>query len=161
MRKKNRRTSILGASGKRADGSRGSSCGMIALCNGEKRRCPEPPPEWMTCAPPQNRKTLVPDFAERHAKRLVLGFVKNAILKERDNEHQKMRRNGFYQVRNTRRRLLSVSRKFPQVPMLPADDVIDSGWGNDNACHAFETGWKRHRLSRGPCISQPNMKNSL
>ena len=112
MRKKNRRTSILGASGKRADGSRGSSCGMIALCNGEKRRCPEPPPEWMTCAPPQNRKTLVPDFAERHAKRLVLGFVKNAILKERDNEHQKMRRNGFYQVRNTRRRLLQYQENF-------------------------------------------------
>ena len=77
--------------------------------------------------PSRNHRTLVPDFAERLAKRLGLGFVKNAILKKRDNELQKMQRNSFHQARNLDG-AFSVSGKIPQTPVLPADDIIDSGW---------------------------------
>ena len=93
----------------------------------EKRWHPEPPPEWVACVPSRNHRTLVPDFAERLAKRLGLGFVKNAILKKRDNEFQKMQQNSFHQARNLDG-VFSVSRKIPQTPVLLVDDIIDSGW---------------------------------
>ena len=93
----------------------------------EKRWHPEPPPEWVACVPSQNHKTLVPDFAERLAKRLGLRFVKSAILKKRDNELQKMQQNSFHQARNLDG-VFSVSRNIPKTPVLLVDDIIDSGW---------------------------------
>ena len=98
-----------------------------ALAEMIERWNPQPRPEWVACVPSQNHETLVPDFAERLAKRLGLGFVKVAIRKKRDNELQKMQQNSFHQARNLDG-VFSVSGSVPKTPVLLVDDIIDSGW---------------------------------
>jgi ATP-dependent DNA helicase RecQ len=87
---------------------------------------PDPPPQWVTCVPSRNHPTLVPDFAQRLARRLGLPFV-DAIRKIRDNEPQKIQQNRFHQCRNLDG-VFQVSADIPSDAVLLVDDMIDSGW---------------------------------
>ena len=92
----------------------------------EKRWRPSPAPQWVTCVPSQNNPTLVPDFAQRLARRLGLPFV-DAIQKIRNNQPQKNQQNSFHQCRNLDG-AFAVSDSVPRTPVLLVDDIIDSGW---------------------------------
>ncbi len=92
----------------------------------EKRWRPLPTPQWITCVPSQNHSTLVPDFAQRLAKRLELPFL-DVIQKVRDNEPQKNQQNSFHQCRNLDG-AFAISGTIPQTLVLLVDDIIDSGW---------------------------------
>lgn len=88
---------------------------------------PDPFPEWVTCIPSLNHPLLVPDFAERLAKKLDLPFI-NCIKKTRANCQQKEMKNSHQQVRNLDR-VFKISLEPKQfAPCLLVDDIIDSGW---------------------------------
>ncbi|UYA60654.1 ATP-dependent DNA helicase RecQ [Pectobacterium sp. F1-1] len=92
----------------------------------QQRWQPEPAPEWICCVPSRNHPTLVPDFAQRLAKRLNLPFV-DSVQKVRDNQPQKNQQNRFHQCRNLDG-AFAISQPVPAGPVLLVDDVIDSGW---------------------------------
>ena len=82
-------------------------------------------PKWVTCVPSLNHVSLVPDFAQRVAKKLALPF-KESIIKINHNEAQKMMQNRFYQCNN-----LDGAFEIKDVfnePVLLIDDIVDSGW---------------------------------
>ncbi|MBA0217640.1 RecQ family ATP-dependent DNA helicase [Pectobacterium brasiliense] len=92
----------------------------------QQRWQPEPAPEWICCVPSRNHPTLVPDFAQRLAKRLNLPFV-DAIHKIRDNQPQKGQQNRFHQCRNLDGAFAVIS-SIPKGAVLLIDDIVDSGW---------------------------------
>ncbi len=92
-----------------------------------KRWRPSPKPEWVACVPSHDRPDLVPDFAERLARRLGIRFIKNAVRKRRKNEPQKEQQNALHQCRNLDG-IFEVSGNIPRTPVLLVDDIVDSGW---------------------------------
>lgn len=91
-----------------------------------KKWNPSPAPQWVTCIPSLNHPTLVPNFAEKVAKKLNLPFVE-AVKKIKQNQPQKMMNNAYYQAKNLDG-VFEVEDKIPDKPVLLIDDVIDSGW---------------------------------
>ena len=87
---------------------------------------PEPAPEWICCVPSRKRPRLVPDFAERLAKKLGLPFLP-LVQKTQDNEPQKDQQNRFRQCRNLDG-VFAVAGQPPAGPVLLVDDVVDSAW---------------------------------
>lgn len=87
---------------------------------------PKPSPEWVTCVPSQNNRTLVPDFANRLATRLNLPFM-TVVIKMRNNQPQKEQQNRYHQCRNLDG-AFEVREPFPHGPVLLVDDIVDSGW---------------------------------
>ena len=82
--------------------------------------------QWITYVPSLNHPELVPDFAERLAKKMKLPLVE-AIIKIRDNQQQKFQQNRFHQCRNLDG-VFQVRNVLAQQPVLLVDDVVDSGW---------------------------------
>lgn len=87
---------------------------------------PEPAPQWLCCVPSHRHPRLVPEFAQRLARRLGLPFVA-AVAKVNDNEPQKLQQNRFHQCRNLDG-VFAVNEPVHDGPVLLVDDVTDSGW---------------------------------
>jgi len=85
-----------------------------------------PAPQWVTCIPSLNHTSLVPNFAQKVAKKLNLPFIV-AIKKIKQNQAQKMMNNAYYQAKNLDG-VFEVENNIPDKPVLLIDDVIDSGW---------------------------------
>lgn len=86
---------------------------------------PRPAPKWVCCVPSQRHPALVPDFAQRLAKKLGLPFY-DAITKIKNNAPQKEQENRFHQCHNLDG-AFDVTQ-YLDSPVLLIDDVIDSGW---------------------------------
>lgn len=93
----------------------------------QKRWKPEPRPEWVACVPSHEHPDLVPEFAERLARRLGIRFIKNAVRKKRRNEPQKEQQNSLHQCRNLDG-VFEVYGSIPRTPVLLVDDITDSRW---------------------------------
>ncbi|PUE66628.1 RecQ family ATP-dependent DNA helicase [Arcobacter caeni] len=87
---------------------------------------PIPSPAWVTCVPSLNHITLVPNFANKVAKKLNLPFIE-AVKKIRHNQPQKMMNNSYHQAKNLDG-VFDIIDKIPSGAVLLIDDVIDSGW---------------------------------
>jgi len=80
----------------------------------------------VTCVPSRRHPALVPDFARRLAARLRLPFLP-AIVKQRDNQPQKLQQNRYHQCHNLDG-AFAVVTPIPEGPVLLVDDMVDSTW---------------------------------
>lgn len=87
---------------------------------------PEPFPEWVTCIPSNNHRTLVPDFAQRVANRLDIPF-RPIIRKIEENSPQKLMQNRFHQCNNLDG-VFCIDAITEAGSVLLIDDIVDSGW---------------------------------
>ncbi|MBT4196270.1 MAG: RecQ family ATP-dependent DNA helicase [Gammaproteobacteria bacterium] len=92
----------------------------------ESRWNPSPKPQWVTCVPSLNHTTLVPDYAQRLAKRLGIPFI-NLVTKVKHNEAQKLQQNRFHQCSNLDG-VFEIQQGVQDTPVFLVDDIIDSGW---------------------------------
>ena len=92
----------------------------------QQRWQPKPKPEWVACVPSLRAPRLVPDLADRLAKRLDVPF-RPVAAKVRLNEPQKDQQNRHRQCQNLDG-AFEVEGDVPAGPALLLDDVIDSGW---------------------------------
>jgi ATP-dependent DNA helicase RecQ len=88
---------------------------------------PQPAPTWVTCVPSRRHPDLVPDFAERLAARLGLGFH-TVIDKTDDRPEQKTMANSNHQARNIDGSVALNGQPIPRGPVLLVDDMVDSRW---------------------------------
>lgn len=70
---------------------------------------------------------LVPNFAQRLARRLSIPFVA-CVRKIRETRPQKEMQNGFHQVRNLEGAFQVEPWAGMSQPVFLVDDVVDSGW---------------------------------
>ena len=92
----------------------------------QRRWRPKPKPEWVACVPSLRAPRLVPDLADRLAKRLDVPFHP-VVAKVRLNEPQKDQQNRHRQCQNLDG-AFEVEGNVSAGPALLLDDVIDSGW---------------------------------
>ena len=86
---------------------------------------PTPKPTWVTAIPSLKHTELVPNFAQRVAKKLNIPY-RESIKKVKHNKAQKMMQNRFYQCHN-----LDGAFEIENIlnePLLLIDDIVDSGW---------------------------------
>ena len=88
---------------------------------------PEPAPKWVTCVPSDSVPGLVPDFAERLARRLGLPF-RLSLQKSRTTAQQRTMQNSAQQATNLDGALTVVLRHVPPGPVLLVDDMVTSRW---------------------------------
>jgi ATP-dependent DNA helicase RecQ len=88
---------------------------------------PDPEPVWVTAVPSRRNPELVADFAKRLAGALGLPY-REALMKVRDTEQQKLMQNGFQQARNAREAFAAVDEEVQDGPVLLVDDMVDSRW---------------------------------
>ncbi len=90
------------------------------------RWSPKPFPGWITCVPSLNNTRLVPDFAERLARRL--GMVFRPVLKKvRATRPQKEMQNSYQQAHNLDG-AFGVEGGNLSEPVFLVDDMVDSDW---------------------------------
>lgn len=87
---------------------------------------PQPRPTWVTCVPSLNHPTLVPDFAERVARRLNLPFYPS-VKKVKATQPQKNQENSYFQSTNLDG-AFAIEGEVPDGPVILIDDAVDSGW---------------------------------
>jgi ATP-dependent DNA helicase RecQ len=87
---------------------------------------PDPPPAWITCVPSSSTPELVPDFAQRLARRLGLEF-RDVLRRVRPGGPQKEMENSAQQFRNVYG-AFEVVTSLPAGPVLLVDDIVDSRW---------------------------------
>ena len=87
---------------------------------------PETPIEWVTAVPSERSGALVPDVAERLAKRLGLAFSP-VVRRAADRPPQEEMSNSAYQRSNVQG-AFQVNGDVPSGAVLLVDDLIDSGW---------------------------------
>ena len=93
-----------------------------------KRWKPVPFPEWITCVPSLKHPELVPDYAQRLARRLGIPF-RECIKKVRETDPQKGMQNSFQQYENVKNTFkLDFIPKEIKKPVLLVDDLVDSRW---------------------------------
>ena len=88
---------------------------------------PSPRPAWVTCIPSRRNPSLVPDFAERLARKLGLPFHP-VLAKTEDRRPQKEMENSVQQARNVDGSLALAEARIPASPVLLVDDIVGSGW---------------------------------
>jgi ATP-dependent DNA helicase RecQ len=93
----------------------------------ETRWQPSPSPEWLTFIPSRREPGLLLDFAKRLAERLGLE-CRVAILKIKDTDQQKLKRNSYQQFMNIRDAFGMDDDQVIRGPVLLLDDVLNSGW---------------------------------
>ena len=98
------------------------ACASLVL-----RWAPQPAPEWVTCIPSRRHPNLVPDFAERLARKMGLPFHP-ALEKVEDRAEQKAMANGTQQARNVDGSFAVSPDRVPCGPLLLVDDMVDSRW---------------------------------
>lgn len=91
----------------------------------------KPYPKWVTCIPSLSRPMLVPNFAERLAKKLNLPFIP-CIKKIKQNKQQKQMENSCQQFLNVKDVFSvdtqNISQELLTQPCFLVDDVVDSRW---------------------------------
>ena len=87
---------------------------------------PEPAPVWITCIPSLRHPKLVPEFADRLARRLGLPFH-GALGRTDDRPEQKTMANSTHQARNIDGSL-ALHTPVPRGSVLLVDDMVDSRW---------------------------------
>lgn len=88
---------------------------------------PDPYPAWVTCIPSLNHPRLVPDFAQRLARKLQLPF-QPCIQKIKATAPQKEMQNSFQQSHNLDGAFQVKLWSGIQGPVLLVDDMVDSRW---------------------------------
>ena len=88
---------------------------------------PEPFPSWVTCIPSLNRPELVPNFAERLAKKLDLPFV-SCVIKIRHTSLQKEMSNSYQQAHNLDGAFEINNWEGIGGNVFLVDDIVDSRW---------------------------------
>ena len=104
---------------------------------------PEPRPTWVTCIASSRHPLLVPDFADRLARRLSLPF-RMALTSISGVSEQKEMNNSAHKVKNVGRSHKAVPNEVASGPVLLIDDIIDSGWTFAGA------GWLLREAGCGP-----------
>ena len=87
---------------------------------------PDPSPTWVTCVPSLRHPTLVPDLAQRIARKLNIPFV-DCLVKARETEVQIRQQNSFHQCNNLDG-AFEIAGPIPSGPTLLIDDIVNSGW---------------------------------
>jgi ATP-dependent DNA helicase RecQ len=101
---------------------------LVAACAEMVRAwSPDPQPAWVACVPSLQHPDLVPEFAERLARRLGVPF-RSCVRKTRANQPQKEMENSFQQAHNLDGAFVVDRRMVENGPVLLVDDVTDSGW---------------------------------
>jgi ATP-dependent DNA helicase RecQ len=91
------------------------------------RWSPEPVPTWVTCITSRRHPELVPDFAQRLARRIGLPF-EPVLLKTDDRPEQKSMANSILQARNVDGAMAIAADTMPAGPAVLVDDMVDSRW---------------------------------
>lgn len=82
---------------------------------------------WVTSVP-SNRHSLVPNFAERLAERLLLPY-KSAVVKADDHAPQKSQKNNYHRCSNLDGTFQVRKQQVHQgCPVLLVDDIVRSTW---------------------------------
>lgn len=101
---------------------------LVVACDNLIRQWkPQPAPTWVTCIPSHRHPELVPDFAQRLAKKLNLPFH-SALEKTNERPEQKTMANSIQQARNVDGSLAVRAGTLPAGPVLLVDDMVDSRW---------------------------------
>jgi ATP-dependent DNA helicase RecQ len=87
---------------------------------------PDPAPEWVTSVPSLRHPELVPDFAERLARRLDLPYHA-AVSRLVERPEQKRQQNSAHQQANVAG-AFGITGSIRTSPVLLLDDVADSCW---------------------------------
>jgi len=88
---------------------------------------PQPFPTWVTCVPSLNRPDLVPNFAQKLAKRLNLPF-KSVIRKIHQTQPQKEMNNSYQQAHNLDGAFAIDTGEGIKGTVFLVDDMVDSRW---------------------------------
>jgi len=86
----------------------------------------EPRPKWVTCVPSLRNPELVPEFAERLAKKLGIPFLA-VVSKIKEVSPQAEQENSVFQCRNLDS-VFKISAAVMHSSVYLIDDAIDSGW---------------------------------
>lgn len=87
---------------------------------------PDPFPKWVTAIPSRRHPNLVPDFAQRLARRLGIPFYP-VLERVADAPPQKEMQNSHMQAKNVLN-TIKISGKVLAQPVLLVDDIVDSRW---------------------------------
>ena len=88
---------------------------------------PQPAPTWVTCVPSLRHPRLVPDFADRLAKKMGLPF--RVVLRKTDERpEQKTMANSAQQAKNIDGSLTADEHQVLEGPVFLVDDMVDSRW---------------------------------
>jgi ATP-dependent DNA helicase RecQ len=82
--------------------------------------------KWITCVPSLRHPELVPDFAQRLAKKLGLPF-EVVLMKTDERPEQKTMANSIQQARNIDG-ALRITKPPLSGSVLLVDDMVDSRW---------------------------------
>ena len=88
---------------------------------------PQPFPTWVTCIPSLTHPELVPNFAQRLAKKLGLPFVP-CIIKIRQTSLQKDMTNSYQQAHNLDGAFKIYNWEGIRGNVFLVDDIVDSIW---------------------------------
>ncbi|MDE5074290.1 MAG: RecQ family ATP-dependent DNA helicase, partial [Trichodesmium sp. St5_bin8] len=88
---------------------------------------PQPFPTWVTCIPSLTHPELVPNFAQRLAKKLGLPFVP-CIIKIRQTSLQKDMTNSYQQAHNLDGAFKIYNWEGIRGNVFLVDDIVDSRW---------------------------------
>ncbi|ABG50851.1 ATP-dependent DNA helicase RecQ [Trichodesmium erythraeum IMS101] len=88
---------------------------------------PQPFPTWVTCIPSLTHPELVPNFAQRLAKKLGLPFVP-CIIKIRQTSLQKDMTNSYQQAHNLDGAFKVYNWEGIRGNVFLVDDIVDSRW---------------------------------
>ncbi len=87
---------------------------------------PDPAPHWVASVPSWRHPELVPEFAERLARRLRLPHAR-VVTRIEERPPQKEQHNAAHQQHNVEG-AFAVEAPMPRGPALLVDDVVDSTW---------------------------------
>ena len=88
---------------------------------------PQPFPTWVTCIPSLKRPELVPNFAQRLARKLGLPFVP-CIIKIRQTSRQKEMSNSYQQAHNLDGAFKVYNWEGIRGNVFLVDDIVNSKW---------------------------------
>jgi ATP-dependent DNA helicase RecQ len=88
---------------------------------------PQPFPTWVTCVPSLNHPELVPNFAQRLAKKLGIPFMP-VVRKIRPTQLQKRMSNSYQQARNLDGAFAVEYWEGMSGSVFLVDDMVDSRW---------------------------------
>ncbi len=100
---------------------------LEGVCDMIQRWQPQPFPAWVTCVPSLNHRQLVPNFAERLAKKLNLPFLP-IVQKIRPTQYQKQMSNSYQQAHNLDGAFAIESCPGMSGSVFLVDDILNSRW---------------------------------
>lgn len=113
--------------GKQVDSRFSDDLVEAAVAMIKERWRPDPFPTWVTCVPSLTHADLVPDFAQRVARRLGIPFVR-CVRKARHTSPQKQMENSYRQAHNLENAFTVDKDHVGDGPLFLIDDMVDSRW---------------------------------